>query len=173
MDLETRVDALEAKLRNLEDELQILRLLNSYGPLTDSGSNARAAALWRKGGSYVFGTDSGESTRIEVPAGLLALLDGEYQRSLIDSGSTHLLGTPLIAISGDTAEAVGYSYVIRRDSDHWRVERAAVNHWTLVRSPDGWRIDARVNGVVDGSPATRALLSRALASLSDFEGSAP
>lgn len=50
MSLEARPEALERRVRAAEDQLEILRLLNSYGPLVDSGQSQPAAHLWVEGG---------------------------------------------------------------------------------------------------------------------------
>jgi hypothetical protein len=46
---EARLAGLETRLRAVEDELAIMRLLSSYGPAVDSGSAAEAAAQWVDG----------------------------------------------------------------------------------------------------------------------------
>ena len=46
-------------------------------------------------------------------------------------------------MKGDTAQAVGYSFVVLKEGDRWFLWRAAINEWTLVRTPDGWRIKER------------------------------
>jgi hypothetical protein len=46
LSIEERLTALESRLRHAEDKLEILNLLNSYGPLVDSGSAHEAAARW-------------------------------------------------------------------------------------------------------------------------------
>lgn len=161
MNIEVRVAALEARLRAVEDELEILRLITSYGPLADSGSASAAAELWVTDGAYDFGDATG-SRRTDAPDGVTALLESDYQQTLITTGSSHLTGPPLISVNGDTAQAVGYSFVVLKDGEHWRVDRAAINHWTLVRLPDGWRIEERVNRVIDGSPASHEVMRRAL-----------
>jgi hypothetical protein len=68
MDDETRLAALEARLRAVEDELAIFRLLNAYGPLVDSASGEAAAEIWIAGGGYEFGL-GGTSTVARSTAG--------------------------------------------------------------------------------------------------------
>src|SRR6266516_2859335 len=157
MTLARRLAALEARLRAVEDELQILRLLNSYGPLVDSGSPAAAAELWVAEGGYDFG-----DARVEAPDGLIALYESDVHSRLVEAGCCHLTATPRIAVSGDAAEAVGYSFVIVREGERWQVQRAAINHWTLVRSSAGWRVQERLNRVLDGSPESHEVMRRAL-----------
>ncbi len=46
MNTEDRLAALEKRLLAAEDQLEIIRLLNSYGPQVDSGESEAAAHLW-------------------------------------------------------------------------------------------------------------------------------
>ena len=160
MSVETQLAALEDRIRALEDELAIQRLLSRYGPLVDSGLGAEAAALWTMGGTYEFQAGS-ETTRLAAPAELEALYRGDFHQDLIATGCSHLTVAPLITVAGDRAEAVGYSYVIVKDGDGWSIPRAAVNHWTLVRDAPGWRVERRVNRTLDGSAKCHELLRSA------------
>lgn len=162
MDVEGRLRELEARVRAAEDQLEILRLLNSYGPLVDSGSADQAADLWVTGGGYEFGVPAGGTVRVEAPLGLADLYRTEPHTGLVADGVAHLTATPRVTVSGDTADAVGYSFVVRREDERWFLWRAAINHWTLLRTPDGWRIRERRNRVLDGSPESRAIMRLAL-----------
>lgn len=66
-----------------------------------------------------------------------------------------------ITLDGDRAEAVGYSMLALNAGERFTVLRASINHWTLARTPDGWRIVERVNRVLDGSDESKALLAKA------------
>ncbi|MDT3440603.1 MULTISPECIES: nuclear transport factor 2 family protein [unclassified Pseudofrankia] len=158
-----RLEDLEARLRAAEDQLDILRLLNRYGPLVDSGSAAEAADLWITGGGYDFTGVTGDGTRVEAPRGLAALYQSDVHTDLVATGVAHLTATPHITLHGDTAGAVGYSLVIRKEDDRWYLWRAAINHWELARTADGWRITERYNRVLDGSPESHAAMRRILA----------
>ena len=69
MSIEDRFAALEGRLRAAEDQLEILNLLNSYGPLVDSGTDQQAAQLWVEGGSYNFTLpDGGTSPQVKPPS---------------------------------------------------------------------------------------------------------
>lgn len=149
--LTARLDALEARLRAAEDQLAIQNLLNSYGPLVDSGEAAAASALWVDGGGYNFSGGIAGGTRLEAPDQLVAMYETEGHMGLVNTGCSHLTATPRITVTGDTAEAVGYSYVMLKEGERWYLWRAAVNHWQLVRTPDGWRISERFNRALDGS----------------------
>jgi hypothetical protein len=151
LDFEQRIAALETRLQVTEDHLEILHLLNSYGPLVDSGSSIPAAELWVEGGGYNFSGGISGGTRLTAPDQLVAMYETEGHKALVNAGVSHLTATPRITVHGDTAEAVGYSFVILREGDRWYFWRAAINHWILERTPNGWRIKERFNRGLDGS----------------------
>ncbi|MFT3966366.1 MAG: nuclear transport factor 2 family protein [Sphingobium sp.] len=162
MDIDARLLALETRLRAAEDHLAILNLLNSYGPLVDSGSSEEAAGLWAAGGGYDFSGGMSGGTRLEAPAELVAMYESDGHKGLVSTGVSHFTATPKISISGDAAEAVGYSFVILKEGDRWFVWRGAVNHWTLARTEAGWRIAERHNRTLDGSADSHATMRRVL-----------
>jgi hypothetical protein len=160
---EERLVELEMRLRTVEDQLDIIRLLNSYGPLVDSGSSAEAVDLWITGGAYDFSVGNGEAARVEAADELAAIYESDTHLDMVRSGVAHLTATPHITVSGDHAEAVGYSFVILKEGDRWFVHRSAINCWTLIRTPLGWRIKERRNRILDGSPEARQLMLRTVA----------
>jgi hypothetical protein len=162
MNAEKRLAALEARLRAAEDHLEILNLLMSYGPLVDSKTSEPAADLWIEGGSYSFTIPTGEPARLESPEGLIGMYEGEAHRGLVDTGCAHLTATPKITIKGDTANAVGYSFVVLKEDDRWFLWRAAINHWSLARTERGWRIVERFNRPLNGSPESHETMRRVL-----------
>ncbi|HEX7853307.1 MAG TPA: nuclear transport factor 2 family protein [Sphingobium sp.] len=163
MSVEDRLSALESRLRVAEDHLEILNLLMSYGPLVDSQTSAAAADLWVEGGGYNFTLPSGDPARLESPDGLVGMYDGEGHGQLVSTGCSHFTATPKITIDGDSASAVGYSLVVLREGDRWFVWRAAVNHWTLVRTDKGWRIVERFNRPLNGSTESHDTMRKVLA----------
>lgn len=162
MSIEERLAAVEARLQAAEDRLAILDLLNSYGPLVDSGSAREAAALWVEGGGYNFSGGMSGGTRLEAPAQLVAMYESEGHMGLVGNGVSHFTGTPRITLDGDRARAVGYSFVVLREGERWFLWRAAINEWRLVRTGQGWRIEERLNRTLDGSPASHEVMRRVL-----------
>ena len=51
-DVTARIEALESRLRWLEDEREIRHLVTGYGPLVDAGAADEVAALWTEDGVY-------------------------------------------------------------------------------------------------------------------------
>ena len=162
MGVEQRLEQLETRLRAAEDQLEILRLLNSYGPLVDSGSSEPAAALWVDGGGYNFSGGLSGGTRLAAPQDLVAMYETAGHKGLVATGVSHLTATPRITVTGDTAAAVGYSFVVLKEGERWYLWRAAINHWTLARTEDGWRIQERFNRALDGSAESHETMRKVL-----------
>jgi hypothetical protein len=163
MGIEDRIAALEARLQAAEDHLAILNLLNSYGPLVDSATAQPAGELWVAGGGYNFTVPGGGTKRLEAPGEIAGMYGWQGHLDLVNTGCAHLTATPKITIDGDTAQAVGYSFVVLREDERWFLWRAAVNHWTLRRTAAGWRIEERFNRALDGSPESHETMRKVLA----------
>lgn len=155
-----RLAALEARLQAAEDHLEILNLISAYGPLADSCSVDEAAGQWIDGGGYNYGKPDGGSVRLTAPDELRHTWEQPGHVELTRTGSAHMAATPKISVKGDAADAVGYSLVIKREGERWFVWRAAINHWALVRTPDGWRVQEKFNRTLDGSDASQEVMKR-------------
>jgi hypothetical protein len=51
-DLRATVEALAARVRALEDQVEIMQLVAQYGPAADSGAADAAAGLWTEEGTF-------------------------------------------------------------------------------------------------------------------------
>jgi hypothetical protein len=163
MTTEDRIAALEARLQKAEDHLEIQNLLMSYGPLVDSATDKEAAELWVEGGGYNFTKPDGDPMRLEAREELSGMYRWPHHVDLTTTGCAHLTATPKITVRGDEAEALGYSVVILREDERWFLWRAAVNHWTLTRTEDGWRIVERHNRPLNGSTESHDMMRKVLA----------
>lgn len=149
---------IDRRLRQLEDERDIARLIASYGPLVDAGDAERAAALWTEDGVYDVG-DWLMTSRAEVAA----MVRSEAHQGLIARGCCHFFGPPVVTVSGDEAVAVCEStLLVRRDSGGYAVARAGVHLLRLRREGGGWRIVHRTARGFDGTPASRDLIADGL-----------
>ncbi len=160
MDIEARLAAMEARLRKAEDQLEILNLLNTNGPLVDSATAQPAGELWVEGGGYSFTLPEGGDKRLVAPDEIAGMYGWPGHLDLVKTGCAHLTATPKISVKGDEAEAVGYSVVILREEERWFLWRAAVNHWTLRRTDAGWRIVERFNRALNGSEESLATMRK-------------
>lgn len=155
-----RVEAgLEARLRAVEDRLAIFQLLAAYGPAVDAGAAGAAAALWSEGGSY----DTYPRPLLGREA-VAAMVEGELHQSFVRGGCVHLQGLPHLRLEGDRAVATFHSLLLLRDPerDAFRVWRASANRCELVREAGEWRIERRVNRLLDGGEEGRELLRHGL-----------
>lgn len=152
-----RLAALEERVRRLEDQLELYRLISTYGPAVDTGSSEAAASLWDAGGTYEYDT-----SRLDGPEGIAAMVRSDGHQSLIRGGCAHVLAMPVVEVDGDRAQATGYSRVYRHTGEAYEVWRVSANHWQFRRTPAGWRVERRVNRTLDGSEEARSILSQAL-----------
>ena len=173
--LETTITALLERVRRLEDERDIARLIASYGPAVDAADADTAAGLWAQDGVYDV-----ENWQMVGRGDVHAMVSSSSHRELVAGGCSHFLGPAVVTVDGDTATAVCESVVLLRrpeplpDSDFplraWRssaqeylVWRAAANHFELVRDADGWRITKRTSRMLDGNAHAHRLLTAGLA----------
>jgi hypothetical protein len=153
MELGDRIEALEARLQQLEDRAAIVRLISTYGPAADRCDGTAIQELFSAEGTYelegwFFDHDTMEQT-------VTTDLHARYVRA----GSAHVMSLPHITLDGDRAVAINYSQVFVSEDDHWVVDRCAANRWDLVRTKEGWRVSRRVNRLLNGSTVSRELLA--------------
>ena len=148
-----RIAALEARLRILEDEREIARLMASYGPLVDAGAS-EVADLWLEDGVYDI-----DEVYLSGREQVAAMVASEPHQSWIRGGCAHVVGPPHVTVDGDEAVAVCHSLMVVRADGGFVVRRATANHWALRRTPDGWRVTTRTNRILDGRPESPALLA--------------
>ena len=152
------LEALAARLQALEDREAIRELIASYGPLADTGAAEALSQLWTEDGRYAVGG----MTEAKGRAAIAALIDGAVHRGLMADGCAHAPGPATIDLDGDTPTARGHSLPFRPATTPGRTaHRVSANRWHLARTPDGWRVTARENALLDGAEAARALLAAA------------
>lgn len=151
------VAALTARVQELEDHREITQLVAQYGPAADSGSGEVAAGLWTEDGVF----DAVPNLRMRGRDEIIGMVHGPGQQSLIRNGCAHVLTVPHVEIDGDRATGRSYALNIQWDgaAGRFHVARVSANTWTWVRTPDGWRVEERINAVLDGTAAHRALLA--------------
>lgn len=136
-DLERRLDELTARVRTLEDELAIHRLIVQYGLAVDVGDGEAAAATFAEDG--VYDVDVGV---MRGRAAIAAMVRSERHQSMVGS-CAHQIGPAVVTVDGDTAVAVGYSRVYLATRAGLHVYRVSMNRWRLERRGGSWAIVAR------------------------------
>ncbi len=154
----TEIDDLAARVRNLEDEREISRLIASYGPAVDAGDPDAAARLWAIDGTYDV-----EGWQMKNQNDVRAMVSSESHQDLVSNGCCHFVGPSVVTVNEDSAVAVAESLVLVRDGGSYRVWRSTANHFELRRIEGRWRITKRTSRVLNGDPGAHALLTAGLA----------
>jgi SnoaL-like domain len=150
------------RLRRLEDESAIQRLLMSYGPAADSGQSTFAAGLWLEEGEYDWDAN-GEPHRGSKAVD--SMLQTSGHRQLMAEGVAHFGGPLLVEVDGDRATAINYSLIMRRDEQRFYLWRVSAVRWDLERCGSMWRVRRRTNRLLDETGAGRELFGDALQEL--------
>ncbi|CAN5705741.1 hypothetical protein BH11ACT6_BH11ACT6_17440 [soil metagenome] len=99
------------------------------------------------------------------------MLQSDGHQNLIAAGIGHFAGPLLIDLDGDTATAINYSLIMRREDDRFYLWRVSAVRWDLARADSGWRVQRRSNRLLDETGAGRELFGEALSEL--FAEAAP
>jgi uncharacterized protein (TIGR02246 family) len=157
-DLEARLAALEDRLRRLEDEREVARVVAAYGPLVDGGDAGRVAALWEPDGVYDI-----DELLMSGRAQIAAMVESSAHQGWISGGCAHVVGPPHVTVDGDEAVAVCHSLMVVHQDGAFVLRRATANRWRLRRTADGWQVTERTNRVLDGRPEAPELLRNGVA----------
>jgi hypothetical protein len=132
--LAARLDALELRVRELEDERELRDVLTRYSFGADVFRGPQWVGLFTEDGSYDLGpqnVEGGFSGRFTGPEELLALITGPGM-------------PPAFDISGDTASAQTYSITYQLDEqDRCEVYCLGFSRWAFRREAGRWHIAAR------------------------------
>ncbi len=156
------LDDLRARVRRLEDESAIQRLIMSYGPAADAALASFAGRLWLEDGLYDWDADG---VPHEGRAGVEAMLRGDGHLGLVGQGVAHFAGPLLVEVDGDTATAVNYSLIMRREEDRHYLWRVSAVRWDVERSGSSWRVRRRSNRLLDASGAGSRLFGETMQQL--------
>jgi hypothetical protein len=167
--------SLEERLQEVEDHIEIYRLIASHPPSVDGRVPAYTASVWTEDGEF----DRGEG--LDSYRGLAQIAPVAARPAMVkaqEGGLCHFAGLPHIDIDGDTAVVISYLQILvlqtqgepvdvplHGNSRGHRVHRVVANRWELVRTDDGWKIKRRVLRLIDGSDAPRQILRGAFESM--------
>jgi uncharacterized protein (TIGR02246 family) len=160
MTTDDRIAELEERLRKVEDERAIERMIASYGPLVDAGEADATADLWAVDGTYDV-----EGWPMRSRDDVAAMVRSDAHQGLIGRGCSHFLGPVVVTVDGDDAVAVCESALFVKATKGFHVWRAGANHFRLQRRDGRWQIVHRTTRALDGGVQARQLLSEGVARL--------
>lgn len=158
---------LEERIQALEDKQAIHQLIMSYPLAVDSRSLDFVKAVWSEDGTFDRGAadpkqHSGSFEGVYGVEAILKEVSSPQLQAGREGGLCHVMTAPQIELRGDEAAATGYTMMVVRDGDDFRLRRPTANRWDLVRAGTGWKIMRRTLRLLDGSADARALLGRAV-----------
>ena len=133
-ELERRVEALERRLRAVEDELAIHRLIVRYGLAVDVGDAERTAAVFAPDGVY------DADVRLMRGRGEVSDMVRSDRHQNMVGRCAHQIGPAVVRVEGDRAVALGYSRVYLNESGDISIYRVSYNRWQLERRDGEWQI---------------------------------
>jgi hypothetical protein len=158
VDEETRsvIEALEQRVRALEDQIALYQAVSAYGPAVDSLSAEAAASLWTEDGVYDAGGPP--APQMNGREAIIKMVNTDPHQSLAAQGCGHMMTLPLLKVDGDQAVGLGYHRLYQRAGDGFKLWRLTASRWDWVRQPDGWKAARRTHRVIDGGDEARSLL---------------
>ena len=146
-DKTSRLEALERRVRELEDKEQIRETLARYGYTADLGLSKDWVDVWTEDGVYDLGPDE----RAEGSESLLHdIITNPKGHKTIENRSLHTVVNHFIRVDGDTAWAEAYSIVFIREGEGFIPWTCGYNHFEFERSGEKWLIKLRLRRPVGG-----------------------
>jgi len=139
--------ALETRVRALEDQLAIQRVITDYSAHLDARDYAGYVGLFTPDGVWQNGTTRREG-RAEIRA-MLSGLFGEPDPAFVNRSSFHQIGNFEIDVTGDTARAKSrFVFVMRGEGGAPTPSLSGQYQDELVRTAAGWQIRHRVDNTI-------------------------
>lgn len=154
--------SLEDRITRVEAELAIRNVIARYGLAADCGDIEVALACHTIDAVYVVSNPragrDGEAGDLELKGhqAIADMLGSEMHQSLMPD-CAHTVGPLIVELEGENAKVTGYSRVYHKQ----KLMRVAVNHWTMRREGNAWKIARRESRVV-GEQAAQKLLKESL-----------
>ncbi len=152
-----QLEALERRLKELEDTFAIYQLVASYGPSIDGGANPEAGLLWTEDAWYDSDAPSAGPQGVHGRDGINGVAD---MMANADRGIAHITHMPIVKIDGDRAVVTGHSNTFHQEGDEFHIGRIAANRWELERVDGTWQVRLRTNRMLDGSAGAKEVLAR-------------
>ena len=152
-ELASRIERLERRLQECEDEREIRELLSRYGYNADCRRDEEYVALWTDDASYELAITMTDGDQGGVTTYAWHGRDGirdlitdpnHHNRPGFYGHSMHVSTENLVVhITGDSAIANGYSLLYKEEDGQILLISAGSNQWTLRRVDGRWLIQGR------------------------------
>jgi len=143
--------ALDARLRAVEDQLAIQRVITDYSANLDARNYDGYVGLFTEDGVWQNG-DTRREGRAEIRAMLTGLF-GEPDPGFVNLSSFHQIGNFEIDVNGDTAKAKSrFVFVMRGEGGAPTPSLSGQYEDDLVRTAEGWKIARRLDHTIMPTP---------------------
>lgn len=171
MSVESRLQQMEQRLVAVEAELAIRNLITRYSLAADCGDAQAAMACHTEDALYIVSapcagrsveessTHGAADLRLEGRQAIGDMLKAPLHQSLLPY-CAHTVGPFSVELSGDRAQAIGYSRLYRQQDDAVRLMRLSMNIWQFQCHQGQWLISQRESRLM-GSDAAQRLLKTA------------
>jgi len=150
--------SLEARLERVEAERAIRNVIARYGMAADCGDVAAALACHTEDAVYVVNNpnagrgDAEADLELRGSQAIADMLRSDMHQSLLPD-CAHTVGPLVVDVDGETAKVTGYSRVYHAQ----KLMRVAVNHWTMRKEGEAWKIAGRESRVIGEKVAQKLL----------------
>jgi uncharacterized protein (TIGR02246 family) len=147
-------DAIEARLRKLEDQIAIYQVINGYGYAVDGLNGEAVGECYTDDGIYAVGEIKGREA-------IEAITRDPGHLAYVGAGCAHMSTVPHVLIEGDKAVATCHTMVPMHGDSGFFIGRLSASRINLERQADGaWKIVHRQNYMLNGDSAASQLLGR-------------
>ena len=143
----SRIEALERRVKELEDKEAIRDVLARYGFTADLGFSKDWVDVWTEEGVYDLGP---EETAAGSDALFHDIITNPEGHKTIENRSQHTVVNHFIRVDGDSAWAEAYSIVFVRGDEGYYPWTCGYNHFEFERKDGRWRLALRLRRPVGG-----------------------
>lgn len=168
MNIESRLEELERRLSVAEAELAIRNLITRYSLAADCGDAEAAIACHTEQAVYTVsapcaGRDKDEAAehgsedlKLHGHKAIAEMLNSPLHQSLLPD-CAHTVGPFCVEITANTAKAVGYSRLYRKQEEEFGLMRLSINEWSFEKQQGQWLISARESRLLGSEEAQKIL----------------
>jgi ketosteroid isomerase-like protein len=142
-DMKARIDALESRVKRLEDEREILRTFHRFNRAIDYSGDVPAFARAFTEDAVIEVTD----TSGMVVSERRGLVEIQAHQAKTDAGRTHpakhVMFAPLIEVDGDVAQMESYFVAFEDAGDGPYINVYGISTTSFVRTGKEWRMTLR------------------------------